>query len=928
MKRLFLSIALSCACLLGFAQIDGTESPMRQWALTPPMGWNSWDCYYSSVNEEITMQNARYLRDHLKEYGWEYVVVDIRWYANHPSNGGGNYNQSSPDCVLDAYGRYLPSPTRFPSAMQNGENKGFKAMADSIHAMGLKFGIHIMRGLPKYILNSPTKYALKGDASITGSKWSQVYASTTTECTWLKDNLTVRDNTYGQLYYNSIIDLYAEWGVDFIKVDDISRPFHTDEIQMLRNAIDQCGRPILLSLSPGKTQPTYAQSCLDMANQWRMMDDLWDNWSSVKAVFAEADLWQPYYRPGNYADCDMLPLGHIAMTVGDNGYCSTDNGRTTNLTKAEQRTLMTLWGACHSPLFFGGELTDNDDFTNSLLTNREYLRMHAYGMDAHQHSKQDGKIVWTSVDPESGNRYLALFNVEAGNGWIYDDKALYTSQVLAYTTDGHKEDVSIDLPAHTKSLALVWDDGGDNWNYDHGDWLNPTFISENGYEVPVTGDFIVKKYTNSYYNRINENKNVLGTGKMKVLGTSYDRGFAADANALIVVYVPDSIVGFKATAALDDSGIGQTNSTTTMRFYVFDADPRTSLTNSPVSAIAHSGVITRYNTEPKQLEADVTGATTLTIVVGDCGDGYAYDRADLVNAVLIDKDGQETPLTDLTEASYTSNWSNLHKNTNVEGGTLSINGQTYTNGLGLNAYGTLIYNLPADKNYVKFRALCGLDDSAIKDNTKTTGCTLEFMVYADNVSSAIPVNLTDFGYLANQKVAIRDIWNQTELGEYKDNEYSAEVAEHDAQLLLLTPERTGSNSVAVTATAENDSVQALTATIDGSVDDQSYVTFYIDGQWKGSQKVTGNTATYHAAGLSNGEHSVRVLYSGTAQTPACESGEVKFDVATAITHVSTDAVGKAAAQHAAGIYTLSGTQVTTPTSPGIYIENGQKRLIR
>lgn len=925
MKKFLFTALLSLCATVSFAQVDGTEALMRQWALTPPMGWNSWDCYYSSVNEEITLQNARYLRDNLKQYGWEYVVVDIRWYANHPSNGGGNYNQTNPDCVLDEYGRYLPSPTRFPSAMQNGKNEGFKALADSIHAMGLKFGIHIMRGLPKYILNNSTQYALKGNETITGSKWAQVYSSTTPECTWLKDNLTVRDNANGQLYYNSIIDLYASWGVDFIKVDDISRPFHTDEIRMLRNAIDQCGRPILLSLSPGKTQPAYAQSCLDMANQWRMMDDLWDNWSSVKAVFDEADLWQPYYRPGNYADCDMLPLGHIAMTVGDQGYCSTDNGRTTNLTKAEQRTLMTLWGVCHSPLFFGGELTDNDDFTNSLLTNREYLRMHAYGMDAHQHSDQDGKIVWTSVDPESGNRYLALFNVEAGNGWIYDDQALYTSEVLAYTTDGHKEDVEVSLPAHTKSLALVWDDGGDNWNYDHGDWLNPTFISENGYEVEVTGDFVVKKYTNSYYNRINENKNVLNTGKMKVMGTSYDRGFAADANAMLLVYVPDTIVGFKATVALDDTGIGQTNSTTTMRFYVFDADPLTSLTNSPLAAAAHSGAITRHNTEPKLLTADITDATQLTIVVGDCGDGYSYDRADLVEAVLIDSAGNETPLTDLTESSYTSNWSTLHKNTNVEGGTLSIGGTTYSTGLGLNAYGTLIYDLPADKHFVTFRALCGLDDSAISDNTSSTsGCTIEFMVFADNVNTAIPVQLTDFGYGEGQEVAIRDVWNATELGTFKDGEYAAEVADHDVQLLLLTPQRSGSNSLAVKAETESDTVWALTATVDGSVDDQSYVTFYIDGQWKGSQKVTGSTAVYHAANLADGDHAFYARYSGTAQTPACQSEEVTFNVVNAI-------AGVPASAHAAtssATYTLSGTRVEAPSAPGIYIQNGQKRLVQ
>lgn len=921
MKKLLILLALLLGMNPAQAQVDGTESTFRTWALTPPMGWNSWDCYYSSVTEDLVMQNARYMKENLLEYGWEYVVVDIRWYANHPSNGGGNYNQTNPDCVLDEYGRYLPSPTRFPSAMQGGVNCGFKALADSIHAMGLKFGIHIMRGLPKYILSNKSAYKLAGDESITGTKWSQVYSSTTPACTWLKDNLTVKNNAYGQLYYNSIVDLYASWGVDFIKVDDMSRPFYTNEIQMLRNAIDQCGRPIVLSLSPGKTQYSYAESCLGMANMWRMMDDLWDNWSSVRAVFDEADAWQPYYRPGNYADCDMLPLGHIGMTVADNGYCSADNGRQTNLTEAEQRTLMTLWGVCHSPLFFGGEMTDNDEFTNSLLTNRDYLQMHAYAMDCHKHSEDGGQIAWTGVDPASGNRYLALFQTEAGNGWIYDDKALYASQVLAYTTDGHKEDVEVDLPEGTRTLALVWDDGGDNWNYDHGDWINPTFISKNGYEVPVTGDFVYKKYTNSYYNKINENKNVLGTGKMSVLGTTYDRGFAADANALILVWVPDSIVGFKATAALDDTGIGQTNSTTTMRFYVFDGDPRTSLSNSPVMAAAHSGILNRQNTQPVTLEADITGAQTLTIVVGDCSDGYAYDRADMVNAVLIDADGNETPLASLTEKSYTSNWGTLHKNENVEGGTLSIAGTTYAEGFGMNAYGTLIYELPADKNYVTFRGTFGIDDSAISDNPNTTGTTVEFMVFADNVATEFQVDLTDFGYESDQNVSIRDLWEGTELGTFQGTQYSADIDAHDCKLLLLTPERSGENSLALAATEQSDSVWTLTATVTGSSDDQSYVQFYIDGQWVGTVKASDGTATFTAKGLEAGTHTAYATYSGTAQTPACTSDTITLSVADAIAQVAPDA----APQPTDGrIYALDGRRLNRLPSHGIAIQNGKK----
>ncbi len=761
---------------------QGTDSiaTFRTWALTPPMGWNSWDCYYSSVNEALTMQNAKYIVDKgLNKYGWEYVVVDIRWYCNHPSLGGGTYNQNgTQDYVLDEYGRYLPSPTRFPSAMVNGKNQGFKAMADSLHNMGLKFGIHIMRGVPKSVVGS--SYKLKGAEDVA---WSKVYSSTTPPCTWLKDNLLVRDNEYGQLYYNSIIDLYAEWGVDFIKVDDISRPFHTDEIKMLRKAIDQCGRPIVLSLSPGKTQYTYAESCLENANMWRMMDDLWDSWSYVDLVFNEANEWSKYTRPGNYADCDMLPLGQIAMTVADTGYTSAQSGRWTRLTENEQYSMMTLWGICHSPLFFGGEMTKNDDFTNSLLTNEEYLYMHSYAVGAHQvvNDEDNGQVVWTSLDPATGNRYLALFQRD-NTRWIVGNKALYKSETVAYTTDGHKADVDIEWPAGSKTLVLVVDDGGDNYNYDHADWLNPTLVLADGSEVELTGKYLTRKYTDSYYNRIYENKNVQTGGKMTVMGQTYDRGFSTDANAALFFTLPDSIdvVRFKATAAADDSGINQTGATTSIRFMVFGQNP---LASEQDDTKARTGLISRTGTKAKEVEFDITGAEQLKIVVSNYNDGYSYDRTDIINPVLIDEAGNETSLTTLSHASYTSQWGSLHKNKNVEGGTLKVDGTAYTTGLGLNAECTLVYNLPEGHTYKTFKALCGYDSSCDTDNKSTTGTTMEFLFYT-TTNEGMSVDLTQFGYAADEAVPVYDIWAKQSIGEAKGT-ISAKVPSHGAKLYRL-----------------------------------------------------------------------------------------------------------------------------------------------
>ena len=779
MKRFFIFFLIILCHLHCHAQED--MAAFRTWAPTPPMGWNSWDCYFSSVTEKEVMQNAQYLVDHdLVRYGWEYVVIDIRWYCNHPSLGGGWYNQNgTQDYVLDEYGRYLPSPSRFPSVMQGGKNMGFKALAERLHAMGLKFGIHIMRGVPKSVIGS--KYKLKGSES---TSWTSVYQGTTSPCGWLGDNLKVRDNQYGQLYYNSIMDLYAEWGVDFIKVDDLSRPFYSDEIRMIRKAIDQTGRPIVLSMSPGKTQYQYAPECLENANMWRMMDDLWDNWPAVDAVFNEAHEWSRYTRPGNYADCDMLPLGQIAMTVADPGYASADAGHWTNLSKDEQLTMMTLWGICHSPLFFGGEMTKNDDFTNSLLTNEEYHQMHKYGTDAHRvlNDEDEGHVVWTSTDPATGNRYLALFHRD-NTRWVVGNKALYKSETVAYTTDGHAVDVDIEWPEGSKTLVLVVDDGGDNFNYDHGDWINPTLVLRDGREVPLTGTYKTREYTKSYFNRVYENRNVDNGGKMKVLGTTYDRGFSTDANAAIFFQIPEDldVVRFKAMAAADDSGIGQANSTTTLRFMVFDQNP---LSNEQDDSSARSGLISRTGTKSKVLEADISGAEELKIVVSNYGDGFSYDRADLVNPVLIDEDGNETSLTTLTYSSYSSEWGTVHVNTNVEGGPLRVEGRTYPTGLGLNAQCTLIYSLPAGHHYKTFRALCGYDSSCDTDNHSTSGTTMEFLIYAVKTNNGFQFDLTSLGYGANESVPVYDIWAKQQL-EPATGTLSTTVPSHGTRLFRL-----------------------------------------------------------------------------------------------------------------------------------------------
>ena len=389
---LLLAISLLAACSTN----TGRQGDFKSWAETPPMGWNSWDCYGPTVQEHEVKSNADYMAANLKTYGWEYIVVDIRWFVENTTRGG--YNQKDPRYVLDEYGRYLPALNRFPSA---ADGNGFRELADYIHSKGLKFGIHIMRGVPKVAVEQ--KLPVKGTNGITAD---QIY-SPEDQCKWLRDNYTIDARKRGaQAYYNSIFELYAEWGVDFIKVDDLSAPiYHKDEIELIRSAINHCSRPIVLSTSPGPTPIEDAGHVSENANMWRMVNDVWDSWRHIKHLMTVCQEWFDYIQPGTWPDCDMIPLGRLSIRgeVGED--------RMTHLTKDEQYSLMTLFTIFRSPLFFGGDLPSNDAFTLSLLTNKEVLKMHAESSNVRLLYATEGKYAITSKNYNSDLTYLALFNI-------------------------------------------------------------------------------------------------------------------------------------------------------------------------------------------------------------------------------------------------------------------------------------------------------------------------------------------------------------------------------------------------------------------------------------------------------------------------------------------------------------------------------------
>ncbi|MFC5865238.1 glycoside hydrolase family 27 protein [Acidicapsa dinghuensis] len=374
-------------------------------APTPPLGWNSWDSYGLTIDEAQFKANVEVLAS-LKEYGWQYAVIDEGWYMQDPFGG----DVAKEKFVYDSNGRLIPALNRFPDAA-NGA--GLKPLADWVHAKGFKFGIHLIRGIPRESVNA--------NMPIAGSSFAAGEAADTTDvCPWNQDNYGIRDNAAGQAWYDSMIALYAGWGIDFLKVDCIAdHPYKISEIQQIARAIQKTGRPIVLSLSPGPTQLSHAEEVGQYAQMWRISDDHWDVWSheakpgqsefplGLRQAFDRLAEWERYAKPGNWPDEDMLPLGYLGPHPG------LGDARQSRFTEDEARSEFTLWAIGRSPLILGANLTKLDDFTRSLITNRDVIEMNQTVTQASESRSHGPDVrIWTATTGgEHTKIYVAVFNI-------------------------------------------------------------------------------------------------------------------------------------------------------------------------------------------------------------------------------------------------------------------------------------------------------------------------------------------------------------------------------------------------------------------------------------------------------------------------------------------------------------------------------------
>jgi hypothetical protein len=416
------------------------------------MGWNSWDSYGETITESDIRANAAWMAEHLKSYGWEYVVVDEGWYVtNHALRS----DTVPAEFVLDAHGRYTPAVNTIPSSEHEA---GLKPLADYIHSLGLKFGIHILRGIPRE--------AVRKNLPIAGTSYhAKAAADTSDVCPWNNYNYGLKAHSpAAQAYYDSIARLYADWGVDFLKVDCISsHPYKPDEIRMISQALRKVRRPIVLSLSPGPAPLDKAVELRRYAQMWRISDDVWDIWhgdkdfpQGVENQIARAAKWASFSGPGHWPDADMLPIGRLEPAPG------WEKPRTTRLTRDEQRTMLTLWSIFRSPLMMGGNLTLSDEWTESALTNAELIGVDQHSTGSHAVISTDKVAVWLSTPESANGAYVAIFNLDsAAQSFHYTWKDLglkrekYALRDLWEHSDlGSVEFIDVKLPPH--GSVLYW----------------------------------------------------------------------------------------------------------------------------------------------------------------------------------------------------------------------------------------------------------------------------------------------------------------------------------------------------------------------------------------------------------------------------------------------------------------------------------------
>lgn len=346
-------------------------------ALTPPMGWNSWNCWAGSVSEDKVLRSARAMAaSGLANHGWTYINIDDTWQGKR-----------------DPRTHALQGDERFPD---------MAGLCNQIHALGLKAGIYSTPWISSY-----DGHAGESSDNPDGN-WTRALRNA---------------ERFGKYtFVKADAKQYAAWGFDYLKYD--WNPIDVPHVKAMSKALRKSGRDIVFSLS--NTAPfEHAADWARWANCWRTTSDIFDSWSGhgqgyqfpVSAIGFSQDRWAPFAGPGHWNDPDMLVVGYV-------GWGSSLH--LTHLTPDEQYTHITMWCMLSAPLLIGCDLERLDPFTLNLLSNDEVL-----AIDQDALGKQATRVATVGAvdiylkDLEDGGKAIAFFNRDSESESIDFNKLIY-----------------------------------------------------------------------------------------------------------------------------------------------------------------------------------------------------------------------------------------------------------------------------------------------------------------------------------------------------------------------------------------------------------------------------------------------------------------------------------------------------------------------
>lgn len=377
----------------------------------PPRGWNSFDSYGAYCHEAGALANLEVFAEKLAPHGYEFFTIDIAWYAEYPLRPGTLYPAigQGEQLHLDSWGRPLPSKTYFPN--------GFEKLIARAHTLGVKFGLHLMRGIPRQ--------AVLEDLPILGTDFrASEVANREDVCSWGNHHMWGMHHSHpgAQAYYDSLLKLLADWGVDFIKYDDITP--HPQDMAAVRTAIERSGRPMVLSLSPGNQVSPSRRSDYEPGDAVRITGDVWDDRCYFDFSLQAWDAWSGETGLGYWIDLDMIPFGKLKVMnppkfqgpemENDAAFAGIGTARDCKLTLPQKRTFMTMQAMAASPLIMGGDLPQTSDEDFQLITHPDILACNANGVIGRRIALHGPTQIWHAPDQSGdGSGWFAVFNRSA-----------------------------------------------------------------------------------------------------------------------------------------------------------------------------------------------------------------------------------------------------------------------------------------------------------------------------------------------------------------------------------------------------------------------------------------------------------------------------------------------------------------------------------